>query len=434
MRLSCGSAISLASSGLCCARARETMSAAPAPNRQELSDRRYAAALTPRSWRFTDAISRLRKRHCRPFLKAGMMLRRANSLTVSGLRSSKKATSREFSKTSSFSAIFPSKRRLSDLMVRTDSCSLLTSCKSSLYLWRRCTEQFLKGRTGASRQKMRNRACADTTRCGVRRAKLTATGNQVRQPKRLHADGGQFSCADEIVVPGAGHDDAREQTGENTDTEGDGEPLDRSGAELKQDEPRDKGRDIGVANRRPCALVSQSDRLARRLASAQFLPHPFIHQHVGIDRHSEGQHDSGDTGKGQRGLHRCHHADQKQDIQGQPEIRHDARAAIVDGHEDQHGGGANDERKLALTNRIATQRRADRAFLFEFDCRRQRTGPQHDGEIVRLVEREAPGNLHVASRNALLDDGIRIDRAVQYDSKPAAHIRGGERVENLGSV
>lgn len=97
------------------------------------ADRLYAAALTPRSWRFTDAISRLRKRHCRPFLKAGIILRRANSLTVSGLRSSKKATSREFSKTSSFSAIFPSKRRLSGLIVRTDLCSLLTSCKSSLH-------------------------------------------------------------------------------------------------------------------------------------------------------------------------------------------------------------------------------------------------------------------------------------------------------------
>jgi len=93
----------------------------------------YAAALTPRSWRFTDAISRLRKRHCRPFLKAGIMLRRANSFTVSGLKSRRKATSRELSKTSSLSAIFQSKRRLSGLKLGRDLSIPLRLPKSSFY-------------------------------------------------------------------------------------------------------------------------------------------------------------------------------------------------------------------------------------------------------------------------------------------------------------
>jgi hypothetical protein len=171
----------------------------------------YAAALTPRSWRFTDAISRLRKRHCRPFLKAGIMFRRANSLTVSGLRSSKKATSREFNKTSSFSAIFPSKRRLSGLIVRTDFCSLLTSPKSSFILHDSLTTKdhkpFLEGSVrvsvpsghgsilkGSTRGRHEERGTAgprDTTWRVMKPAADLRPELAVLQPnKGLHADGG----------------------------------------------------------------------------------------------------------------------------------------------------------------------------------------------------------------------------------------------------
>src|SRR5262249_21708195 len=51
------------------------------------------AAVTPRSWRLNDEMSRRRKRHWRPFLKAGRMLLRAYSFTLSGLKSRMRATS-----------------------------------------------------------------------------------------------------------------------------------------------------------------------------------------------------------------------------------------------------------------------------------------------------------------------------------------------------
>src|SRR5581483_4946295 len=63
------------------------------------------AAVVPRSCRLKEVMSRFRKRHWRPFLKAGRMLLRASSLTVSGLQSRISATSLLFSKLSSASSI-----------------------------------------------------------------------------------------------------------------------------------------------------------------------------------------------------------------------------------------------------------------------------------------------------------------------------------------
>src|SRR5262249_49758031 len=59
------------------------------------------AAVTPRSCRLNDAMSRRRNRHCRPFLMPGRMLLRAYSFTVSGLRSRMRATSLLLSSASS---------------------------------------------------------------------------------------------------------------------------------------------------------------------------------------------------------------------------------------------------------------------------------------------------------------------------------------------
>src|ERR1700733_5213136 len=50
----------------------------PAPPRANCAGPQ-AAALIPRpSWRLADVMSRFRNRHCRPFLNAGRILRRAN--------------------------------------------------------------------------------------------------------------------------------------------------------------------------------------------------------------------------------------------------------------------------------------------------------------------------------------------------------------------
>src|SRR5436853_219470 len=57
-------------------------------------------------------MSRLRNRHCLPFLKAGKIFLRANSSTVSGLRSRITATCLLFNSSSSLSNINTSRRMI----------------------------------------------------------------------------------------------------------------------------------------------------------------------------------------------------------------------------------------------------------------------------------------------------------------------------------
>ena len=98
-------------------------------------------------------------------------------------------------------------------------------------------------------------------------------------------------------------------------------PLNRARAELEEDDARQKGRDVGVEDGRQSALVARVDRGARRLAQAELLADALVDQHVGIDRHTESQHDAGDARQGQGRAQGRHSRHQEHDVE------HQARSA-----------------------------------------------------------------------------------------------------------
>src|SRR5688572_33264866 len=75
----------------------------PVCNHVFSSTKQSQAATCSCMCRFNEATSRRRKRHCRPRFVPGRAFFRANSLTVSGLRSSISAACRLLSRVSSFS-------------------------------------------------------------------------------------------------------------------------------------------------------------------------------------------------------------------------------------------------------------------------------------------------------------------------------------------
>ena len=92
-----------------------------------------------------------------------------------------------------------------------------------------------------------------------------------------------------------------EQRGDDADRERDGEAADRAGAEPEQRDRRRSARSdcasMMVAERAAEAGVDRGDG---RSSGPRFLAHALVDQHVGVDRHADGQHDAGDAGQRQR--------------------------------------------------------------------------------------------------------------------------------------
>ena len=113
----------------------------------------------------------------------------------------------------------------------------------------------------------------------------------------------------------------------------------------------------------------------------------------------------------------------EEDVQQQRAIREESSAAVVDEHEQDHERAADGERHHALLNRVASERRADRALLGQRDGRGQRPGAEDDREVARLAKIEVAGDGRASAADTLADDWRGLHLAVEDDRQLAVHVR-----------
>ena len=83
-------------------------------------------------------------------------------------------------------------------------------------------------------------------------------------------------------------------------------------------------------------VVAGRDRCLRRQAGSQFLAYSFVDQHVGVDRHADGQRDAGQARQRQRRAEEGHHRDHHQQVEQHRDVGDQAEHAVIDQEEDQH--------------------------------------------------------------------------------------------------
>ena len=71
--------------------------------------------------------------------------------------------------------------------------------------------------------------------------------------------------------------------------------LSPGSAPLTENDSRDDGGDIGVDDCRHRPAVSGINRRQHTPPQPQLFTDAFINQHIGVNRHADGQHDTGDT-------------------------------------------------------------------------------------------------------------------------------------------
>ena len=115
---------------------------------------------------------------------------------------------------------------------------------------------------------------------------------------------------------GAGEEQGGEHRGDDAEGQGDGEALDRAGGLPEKDGRGNERGDVGVENGGESFVISRIDGRPERFAGGHFLAQSFVDEHVGVDGHTDGQDDAGDTGKGEHEVEHAHRAEEQDEIHG----------------------------------------------------------------------------------------------------------------------
>ena len=107
------------------------------------------------------------------------------------------------------------------------------------------------------------------------------------QPSRIHQRA-------EAIPP---HNERREQGCQNAERKGDGEALHGSSRFPKKNRRGDQRRDVGVENGAERFLVRRVQSDLKRFSKRHFFAQPLVNQHVCINRKTNGQDNTSDTGQ-----------------------------------------------------------------------------------------------------------------------------------------
>src|SRR6266702_2211389 len=236
-------------------------------------------------------------------------------------------------------------------------------------------------------------------------------------------------------VEGPDHEDGRDHRRRDADDQRDGEALHGASADQIQDERREHGADVRVDN---CAhRVSEPLRYGRayQLAVLQLFADALEDQHVGVHRDADRQHQPGEPRQRQREPEAREPGKGEQHVQAEGRHGEHAGEPVVRDHDQDHEDDPHDARADAVVDRVLAERGADGALLDDGEGRGQRTGAQHQRQVLRVLEGlRAQLDLPVLA-DLTLDDGRLVHHAaIEDDGHVVPHVAAGLALEGAPAV
>ncbi len=188
------------------------------------------------------------------------------------------------------------------------------------------------------------------------------------------------------------------------------------------------------------AVVAVADGGGEVRALVPLLAEPLVDQHVGVDRHAEHEHEAGQAGQRERGVHRDHEPDREQQVGEQRDARDHAGEAVVEDHEHQHGDERHPDGHRPLADRVGPERRPDGVLADRLLAQlgRQRPAPQ---DLHEPIDASCVSNLPVIcpwlvisplKRRARRRSGRRAGWRGCGSWLPDGLLRAGDLAELLG--
>ena len=175
------------------------------------------------------------------------------------------------------------------------------------------------------------------------------------------------------------------------------------------------------------------DGLAEALAGLELFLDTLIDDHVRIDRHTQRQDETGDTGQRQDGAERGEDTEQEDDVGQQRDVSGETGALVEEHHVDQHQEERDEEGDETGTDRFGTEGRTDDLLLDDRRRSRQLTGLQDVRKVGRFLHVEVAGDFGVASGNLTVHDRVGIDGTVEDDGDLLADVLLGQAGPDVGA-
>ena len=110
-------------------------------------------------------------------------------------------------------------------------------------------------------------------------------------------------------------EELREDRRDDTDHQRHGEAAHWTDTDVEQHQADQEGRDVGVENGRHRAFKASAYCLEQFLALVELFANALVDEHVGVDGHTEGQHDAAQTRQGDGRLHEQHARVEQEHVQ-----------------------------------------------------------------------------------------------------------------------
>ena len=155
----------------------------------------------------------------------------------------------------------------------------------------------------------------------------------------------------------------RKQGRGNTQHQYDGKTFDRAQTEYRQGDTYDKGGQVAVDDGASGVFKTSLNGITKSQSCSQFFPNALVNDYVGVNGHTDGQYDTGDTGQSQYSTQGSHGTQQQEDVDDQRQDGYDTTTGIIGDHKSQNGKEGNDQSTKTFVDVLSTEGWSDYRFL-----------------------------------------------------------------------
>ena len=242
----------------------------------------------------------------------------------------------------------------------------------------------------------------------------------------LVGQGHGLASLDTVIKDDARNEDGGKDGGDDTDDEGGGKALHRTGTKDVEDDTGDEGGNLTVDDGAVSVLVTVMHGQGEALAGGEFFLDALVDNHVGVHGHTQGQDQTGDTGQGKDGAEAHQDTEQQEYVAQKSHIGNDAGALVEEYHVNEHQAEGDDEGDETGTDGGGTQGRTHNLLLNDGGRGGELTGFEHVGKVFGFLNVEVTGNFGAAAGDFGVHGRIGIYQAVQDDSYLLADVVLGE--------
>ena len=220
-------------------------------------------------------------------------------------------------------------------------------------------------------------------------------------------------------------DDGGEHGDDCADQQHQREALHLGGGDGEQHEGRDRRDDVRVDDRMEALLVTGRDRGPGRFPGPHLFLDAFEDDDVRVGRDSDREDQAGEAGQRQRDVEDEDRRVHERDVDGEAGDGHDPEQPVEDDQEERDEEQADHRGRLRLLERVLAERGRDVSSLDLVEGDGERTGLQHECEVLRLAEVADVLDLRRAAADAVGEGGF-----VRVDLRPGSNLP----VEHDGEV